>query len=159
MGTRSLTLIMDEDDKNLPLCCIYRQMDGYPEGMGRDLYDIISSRRLINGIQKLDTYENASNGMGCLAATIVCELKRGEIGNIYIHPFHAGKPLQRQAYDACAEYMYTIFAEKDIVHIRVEDSSPKLLYEGPVTGMAEAFWHAKQEQLPDTADTQATPVQ
>ncbi len=40
MGTRSLTYVYDarkNDKDGQALCCFYRQMDGYPSGLGQEL--------------------------------------------------------------------------------------------------------------------------
>jgi|SRR3972149_6682372 len=80
MGTRSLTHVYNEDDHCL--VTIYRQMDGYPEEHGQKLLDFLTDRVIVNGIGS-DTPAKASNGMGCLAASLVAFLKEG-IGSIYL---------------------------------------------------------------------------
>ena len=80
MSTRALTVVYNEDDQ--PLVIIYCHSDGYPDGHGADLAKILKDRIIVNGIE-IPEQENASNGMGCLAATIVAKLKKG-IGGIYL---------------------------------------------------------------------------
>lgn len=48
MGTRSLTHIMDDHTEAI-LTTLYRQMDGYPDGHGADLAEILKGRRMVNG--------------------------------------------------------------------------------------------------------------
>jgi hypothetical protein len=69
MGTRSLTFTHDERGTNV--LCLYRQFDGYPEGHGSDLAEILNNTN--------------NNGMECLSASIVAKLKTGAY-NIYIYP-------------------------------------------------------------------------
>lgn len=91
MGTRSFTKIRDED--NRLICIIYRQFDSYPEGHGVDLANFLKDRRLVNGYNERDMVGPVSNGMGCLAASLVAFLKTAEhinvsnnkIGNIYLY--------------------------------------------------------------------------
>jgi len=81
MSTRALTVVYNNYDE--PLVVIYCHSDGYPNGHGVDLAKILKDRAIVNGIE-IPEQENASNGMGCLAATIVAKLKKG-IGGIYLH--------------------------------------------------------------------------
>ena len=74
MGTRSLAYVIDEN-KNI-LATIYKQYEGYPEGMGKDLYTLLAGRKLCNGFTSDDSYTEYSNGMGGLAAYLVYELKK-----------------------------------------------------------------------------------
>lgn len=97
MGTRSLTIIENEGGEEL--CCIYQQFDGYPEGVGQTLRELLKDMRIVNGHQTGDKFGEAANGMECLAAQIVAALKAG-IGNVYLYP-----PGSR---DCGEEYRYTI---------------------------------------------------
>lgn len=113
MGTRSLTVIYD---KKVPLVNIYCQYDGYPSGHGAELAKILKDRILVNGFNS-SHQENVSNGMGCLAATIIAELKT-EIGGIYIYPL--------QVQDADQEYEYHI----DNNRVTVKDCDKELIFDG-----------------------------
>lgn len=100
MGTRSLTHVLDDSTESI-LTTIYRQMDGYPDGHGNDLAAILKGRRMVNGYGFGDTEETASNGAGCLAATIVMRLKaEAGIGGIYLEP--------PGSVDHGEEYVYTV---------------------------------------------------
>jgi len=85
---------------------LYRQYDGYPDGHGKDLYDIISSIVVVNGIG--GDYESVFNGPECLAVVMVGMLKednRGHFGagNIYLYPVDE---------DAIEDFNYKIFYER-----------------------------------------------
>jgi len=82
MGTRALVHV---NDGGTTLLTIYRQFDGYPTGMGKDLAAILRGRTIVNGFGAGMDESNTSNGMGCLAATLVKQLKDG-IGNVYVYP-------------------------------------------------------------------------
>ncbi len=69
MSTRS-TIAIYENTKHL--VTIYQQCDGYPSGVGKALAKFVSSGTLFNG-------------MGCLAAALIKELKDGP-GGTYIVP-------------------------------------------------------------------------
>lgn len=107
MGTRSLTHVLSEDGTTL--LTIYRQMDGYPSGMGEDLIAFLRGRVVVNGYN-FTTPKNASNGMGCLAASLVRRLKKG-IGSIYIT-----KP---GAEDEGEEYTYVVYLGDNVLKLRV----------------------------------------
>lgn len=82
MGTRSKTTVFDHLNK--PALSIYRQTDGYYEGMGQELQDFLSEMVIVNGYGS-NTPAKAANGMTCLAAQLVAHFKEG-IGSVYICP-------------------------------------------------------------------------
>ena len=98
MGTRSLTVFKDNGEE---ICVMYRQFDGYVEGgLGDELVEFLKGKEIVNGYgSQEDTEKPNFNGMGCLAAQVIANLKNG-IGNIYLHP--AGTR------DCGEEYIYTI---------------------------------------------------
>ena len=61
---------------------IYHHYDGYPEGLGVTLASYLHDKKITNGLGSRDDYDYF-NGLGCLAASLVAELKDGQ-GNIYI---------------------------------------------------------------------------
>jgi len=84
MGTRSITRIQVDGEA---LVAVYRQYGGYIDGQGKDLANILKNRKIVNGIMSGHAHE-VFNGPGCLAANIICEMKRednGDAGGIYIH--------------------------------------------------------------------------
>jgi hypothetical protein len=85
MGTRSLTRVFDEQGKEV--ICMYRQMDGYPDGHGQDLADYLKSFDMVNGLGFGRENRSVANGYHCLAAQIVAHFK-GEsgAGGIYLYP-------------------------------------------------------------------------
>ena len=60
---------------------IYNHYDGYPEGLGVTLASYLEDKKITNGLGK-DRY-SCFNGLGCMAASIIAELK-DEAGNVYI---------------------------------------------------------------------------
>lgn len=118
MGTRSLTTIMEEDKK---LTTIYRQFDGYPDGHGLELAEFLDNGRIVNGIPVGGT-ERLFNGMGCLAAQLIAQLKDG-VGNIYVYPADAS--------DCWEEYHYYISNNNGTPHIKCyELYNNQLIFEG-----------------------------
>jgi len=103
MGTRSLTHI--KDSENRTLVTIYRQFDGYPTGHGDDMKRILNDGvvTLKNGYHLSDESPTVFNGMGCMAAYLIGELKEG-IGNIYIVPI----PTENDD-PGWEEYVYTLY--------------------------------------------------
>ena len=80
MGTRS-TIAIYEGAQHL--VTIYQQYDGYPSGAGLQLAKFIKSGKLVNGLSGGKGL--VFNGMGCLAAALIKELKDGP-GGTYIVP-------------------------------------------------------------------------
>ena len=101
MGTRSLTFVYDG---NVPVINIYRQFDGYPSGHGHELAQFLNSKTLVNGYKDKNSAE--ANGMGCLAAQLIVQLKHG-VGGIYIYPVSST--------DCFQDYEYHVYEDKVIV--------------------------------------------
>ena len=104
MGTRSLTRVIQKwndevtnKTKSQTLVCMYRQMDGYPSGMGADLAEFLNGGKMVNGISLGET-ERAFNGMGCLAARMVAHFKDG-VGGIYLYPTNVKDVWQNYEYE------------------------------------------------------------
>jgi len=102
MGTRSLTFVYDGD---VPVINIYRQYDGYPSGHGHELAQFLDSKTLVNGYGEQNSME--ANGMSCLAAQLVVQLKHG-VGGIYIYAPMVGR-------DHWQDYEYHVYEDKVIV--------------------------------------------
>lgn len=77
MGTHAAIYILDEH--NIPLVSIYHHYDGYPEGVGQSLYDLLKNRgkcnRHLGEIDRKDHWKYQSNGIDDLAALAVWYLK------------------------------------------------------------------------------------
>ena len=90
MATRAMISIAKREEgvsfseiPNQTIVDIYHHWDGYPEGLGVTLGWYLSGKRVVNGIGSKDNEDFIFNGMGCLAASLVAELKDGP-GNVYI---------------------------------------------------------------------------
>ena len=156
MGTRSLVYVIDEK-KNI-LATIYRQYDGYPEGMGYDLYNVLAGRKLCNGFNSDTDYKEYSNGMGDLAAYLVHVLKDDcLIGNVYLYPspkksLSKNKELTPEDFfvlneycdDCCGEYTYVVTVQGDELRIIVFDGVGKI-FDGKPDWMADKFKFYKDE--------------
>lgn len=83
MGTRSLTVFLDEDGKEIAV--LYRQFDGYPEGHGVDLASALEGHVMVNGFS--DRNAKVFNGSHDLAVRVITRLKdnASEAGNLYLH--------------------------------------------------------------------------
>lgn len=79
MGTRSTTRVYEDGRLLLSL---YKQMDGYPDGWGKDLKDFIRGGKFINGIGAGTSLFKHFNGAGDFALQLVLKYKDG-IGEIY----------------------------------------------------------------------------
>jgi hypothetical protein len=78
MGTRS-TVKFYQDGKNI--LSVYHQYDGYIEGVGKQIANLLEQYRVVNGIP-LETDEKIANGISELALFYVIDNKDGN-GNIY----------------------------------------------------------------------------
>lgn len=120
MGTRALTYVYDREDSK-PMVCMYRQMDGYPSGHGKDLADFMAGGKLVNGLGLNNT--QVFNGMGCFAAALVAHFKDGP-GGIYLH-----RPLL--TLKVWQEYEYHISTPDDKqFHIIVKNDEREVLFDG-----------------------------
>lgn len=104
MGTHA-RIHVDGDEGRI--CTIYQHFDGYPDGVGVKLKQILKDLAVTAGVQPGKT----TNGMHCLAAMIVQQLKDGP-GNVYLYPPNEGPD---------APYTYTITEV---------DGSPSITVEG-----------------------------
>lgn len=126
MGTRSLVdvnkRISSEDDWEL-LTTIYRQYDGYPDGMGIDIKQAIGGKQIVNGYNDAETQ---LNGGGCLAAYLVGKLKKGECGGVYLY-----LPGQRHCGE---EYIYSLYVEpnKPVKMVVFDVYGGKEIYSGAI---------------------------
>ena len=90
MGTRALLHIKDTNLESPTLVTLYRQFDGYIAGLGSDIARILNMghSKVINGIEQGAEMPEYFNGMSCLAAYLIGELK-DKIGNVYIYPVNS----------------------------------------------------------------------
>ena len=66
---------------NKTIVDIYHHWDGYPEGLGVTLASYLEDMKIVNGLGRDD--ENVANGLGCLAAQLIAEIKDSP-GNVSI---------------------------------------------------------------------------
>jgi hypothetical protein len=71
------------EEPNKTIVDIYHHWDGYPEGLGVTLASYLNGYHIVNGMGREN--DNLFNGIGCMAASIVAELKDGP-GDVYIEP-------------------------------------------------------------------------
>ena len=102
MGTRSLTFVYEE---NTPIINMYRQFDGYISGHGLELAEFLMSGKMVNGIP-VGSEGLLFNGMGCLAAQLICNFKK-TVGGFYIYPVDST--------DCWQDYEYHVYENKVVV--------------------------------------------
>jgi hypothetical protein len=85
MGTRARINVFDG---NQVLVSIYRQFDGYPSGLGKELANFAGPFEIVNGITLGEGPDKnptpKANGMGCFAAQLIGHLKGDQVGNVYL---------------------------------------------------------------------------
>jgi hypothetical protein len=121
MGTR--TLVHIKDGKKT-IATIYRQYDGYPTGMGNDIKEALNlgNVTILNGFGG-QTVPSHFNGMGCLTAYLIGELKNKKIGNVYIFPANSK--------DVGEEFTYTLSESGGEVKLKVTESyNNKTIFNG-----------------------------
>lgn len=133
MGTRSLTYVYEDD--NEPICCMYRQFDGYPTGHGAELAHFLLPFKIVNGISGDAGMGKVANGMGCLAAQLVANFKT-EVGNIYLHSPVLGR-------DDGQEYEYHVTDSSVKVVLNGWDEPDEVIFEGSY----EEFFDFCQEKV------------
>ena len=90
MATRAMISVAKREEgvsfseiPNKTIVDIYHHWDGYPEGLGVTLASYLNGYHIVNGMGREN--DNLFNGIGCMAASIVAELKDGP-GDVYIEP-------------------------------------------------------------------------
>lgn len=136
MSTRSVTYVYNDHEVVLAM---YRQSDGYPSGMGKDLLEFLGPIKLVNGLSINDD-NKVANGMGCLAAQLVAEFKNGP-GGIYLVTGEHPK-------DHRQEYEYHIALKNEGgLFIGVRDPGIKApLFEGDLTPEDFGKWIADYDE-------------
>jgi len=88
MGTRATISIAKREEgvsfsekPDKVLVSIYHHYDGYPEGLGVTLANYLEDKKIVNGLG--NKKDPVFNGLGCLAASLIAELK-DEPGLVYI---------------------------------------------------------------------------
>ena len=88
MGTRATISIAKREEgvsfsekPDKVLVSIYHHFDGYPEYLGVTLANYLENKKIVNGLG--EDRDTVFNGLGCMAASIIAELKE-EAGNVYI---------------------------------------------------------------------------
>ena len=88
MGTRATIKIARREEgvsfsekPEKHMVSIYHHFDGYPEYLGVTLANYLLGTKIVNGLG--NDRDTVFNGLGCMAASIIAELKE-EAGNVYI---------------------------------------------------------------------------
>lgn len=112
MGTKTLVHIKD---RKKTIATIYRQYDGYPTGIGEDIKEILNNGEveILNGYGGSSKIPAQFNGMGCLAAYLVGELKEQKIGNVYL--------FTPNAKDCGEDFVYTLSEKNGKLYMKVQD--------------------------------------
>jgi hypothetical protein len=82
MGTRAIIAIKEKEDDE-DYCTIYKQFDGYPDGLGVELLEYVKDTLVVNGFSSEHKFHKAFNGIGDFCASLVSYFKT-DIGDFYI---------------------------------------------------------------------------
>ena len=80
MATRASVIFKT---KGKPMFAMYKHWDGYPNGLGARLKEIVSTGPIVNGLGSDRTLGSVFNGAGCMFATVIAKMKQ-EPGDVYI---------------------------------------------------------------------------
>ena len=112
MSTHAVTYVHEGNDKSPILVAMYRHCDGHIKSHGYELTKFLLNKVLVNGISDGDKHLDVANGMGDLAAQLICHFKRDNaVGGIYLNAFENGI--------ADEEYIYRIYTLDDTIYLRV----------------------------------------
>ena len=124
MATRAMISIAKREEgvsfseePNQTIVDIYHHWDGYPEGLGVTLASYLNDYHIVNGMGREN--DNLFNGTGCMAASIVAELKDGP-GDVYIEPRESHGWIEYQYYiwgDTYKDIWISIFDEGDCIFV------------------------------------------
>jgi hypothetical protein len=132
MGTRAIINIKTGNRDSKALITIYRQMDGYPTGLGNDIATALRGKTVTNGYSDPTTQ---TNGIGCAAAMLIADLKDG-CGNVYIYEIGS--------HDVGEEYTYTLWAEGPSLMLECAESDGAVLYKGKLDDFDGSAAEAKE---------------
>ena len=118
MSTRAITEFIDHGEV---VARIYKHGDGYPTWWGQELADFLKGINIVNGISITRDRPKEANGMGCLAAQFIAEVKDG-IGSVYLVALGDN--------DWDADYNYKVYMEASRIILSAHSSSGKLLFQG-----------------------------
>ena len=125
MGTRATIKIARREEgvsfsekPDKYMVSIYNHYDGYPEGLGVTLANYLEGTKIVNGLG--GNNEDVFNGLGCLAASLIAELKDGP-GNVYIEdPEHKHSWIDYEYYvwgDTDKDIWISIFSDGDCIFV------------------------------------------
>ena len=113
---------------------IYHHYDGYPEYLGVELAEFLSDYRVVNGLgveKYRDDGSKIANGLGCLAAQVVAELK-GVPGNVYLQ-----KPSKEKGWE---DYIYYIWGvENKSIWFSIFDYDDNCIFVGEPHKLIEKY--------------------
>ena len=123
MGTRStMKFIRKGNNKLTPLVSIYRQYDGYIDGVGHELAKWLLNKEIINGIASNNDLTKLANGFECLIAQYIRDFKT-KPGNLYITDMDDRQEYNYEVIFDDDKYFRGIYNVDDLITIKV-DSHP-----------------------------------
>ena len=135
MGTRSTYRFIAESETGVKenLVLVYFQYDGYPNGHPLNTVKWLNESTIVNGYGNKEV-KNTYNGMGCLTASFISNVKEG-IGNVYVYPM---KYRSNCGEDYCYDIIFTKNQDFKIV-VYENFSNLKKIFEGTPTEYINKF--------------------
>ena len=123
MGTRStMKFIRKGNNKLTPLVSIYRQYDGYVDGVGHELAKWLLDKNIVNGFGISADRTKLANGFECLIAQYIRDFKT-EPGYLYITDMDDKEEYNYEVIFDDDKYFRGIHNVDDLITIKV-DSYP-----------------------------------
>ena len=114
---------------------IYNHYDSYPEGLGLDLAKFMCDFRVVNGLGRDEG--KVANGMGCLAAQLIANMKK-KPGGVYVE-----KPDSKRSW---IDYVYYIWvAEHKDIWISIFDYDDGCVFVGKPRKLIEKYGSQLEE--------------
>jgi len=115
MSTHANIHIYDKEERFVSL---YKHTDGYPSGLGLELYNFLVNIKLVNGLNP--EMKNVANGMGCLAAQLIANFKTTP-GDLYVISPNS---------DSLQDFNYHIYGTGGVFSTMVTDFDGETIYCG-----------------------------
>lgn len=139
MSTQAIIHVSNKDEL---IMTVYKHWDGYPDGVGKTIKDILGDRKVVNGIR--GGADLVVNGMDNAAAILVAGLKSDmEAGDVYIRAPNISDR---------GEYTYFLSDKDGDIQLKLLCSyENKPLYEGSLKDFDPNLLNEKDEELSEDA--------
>jgi hypothetical protein len=115
MSTPSLILCKESGLTSKTLCALGVHWDGYPTGVGKDIFEAIGRKKLRNGVSDYES-ETEANGIECAIAALIKALKKGPGGVYIVNPA-----------TAYWQFQYVVYTRKNVIFLRIQNERGEVM--------------------------------